>query len=236
MRSRVRYFDRRARLSQVSESALRQGALAQGQRQPCELGRLSRRTLEGSEVERLGAEPLGRRFDRAAVFDRNHLRVVPHLVRSAESSEGSGQSGVGQPEGRSRQPVLARVGDPDVRHVGRNARSADVCACAAWHVGYVGDCDRSDSQPRHDERDHQHQGATDVRRRKGHRGGARSRAAARRTRPAGASPGATTSAGNAAQPPRRCITSSKAAKTRSAHSRRSSACTSTSARAPSNAG
>ena len=42
LRSRVRNVDRRARLSQVPQSALRQGPLAQGQRQPRELGRLSR--------------------------------------------------------------------------------------------------------------------------------------------------------------------------------------------------
>ncbi len=155
-------------LPQVSESALRPGALAQGQRQPRKLGRLSRRTVEGSEVERFGAEPPGRRFDRAAVFDRHHLRLVPHLVRSAESSEGSGQSGVGKPERRSRQPVLARVGDPDLRHVGRDARSADVRACAAWNVGHFGHRDRSGAQPRHDERDHQYQGAADLRGRKCH--------------------------------------------------------------------
>ena len=100
MRSGVRHFHRRAGLSQVSESALRPGALAQGQRQPRKLGRLSRRTLEGSEVERLGAEPPGRRLDRAAVPDRHHLRLVPHRVRSAQSAGGPGASAVGEHQGR----------------------------------------------------------------------------------------------------------------------------------------
>ena len=82
-------------------------ALAQAQRQPRELGRLPGTTVEGSEAQRQRTQSSRRRFDRAAVSHRHLVRLVPHRVRSAESSQGSRQPAVGKHQGRGRQPVLA---------------------------------------------------------------------------------------------------------------------------------
>ncbi len=63
--------------------------------------------------------------------DRHDLRLVPHRVRSAEPAGGSGAACLGEPQGRGRQPVHARLGDPDVRHARQHARSADVLVHAS---------------------------------------------------------------------------------------------------------
>ena len=85
VRSRVRHVDRRARLSQVSQSALRprsageklNGGLAQ-------LGGLPQDDDPADrQVGRCARAPARRRLDRAAVPDRHVVRLVPHRVRSA---------------------------------------------------------------------------------------------------------------------------------------------------------
>ena len=58
LRSRVRHLDRRPRVPQVPQSAFRQGAVAQGQRQPRELGRLSWTLVERPALERQQAQPV----------------------------------------------------------------------------------------------------------------------------------------------------------------------------------
>ena len=108
-----------------------------------------------------------RRLDRTALPDRHDVRLVPHRVRSAESAGGPGAACLGEPQGSGRQPVHARLGNPDVGHARQHARSADVLVHASGHDRHVGDPERPGLQPRHDERDHQHERAATVRQRTG---------------------------------------------------------------------
>ena len=131
VRSRIRHVDRCARLSQVPQPALRPQALARAERQPGELGRLSRRDVEKRRAERRRTQSTRRRLDRTALPDRHDLRLVPHRVRSAEPAGGSGAACLGEPQGSGRQPVHARLGDPDVGHA-RQRRSK--CRCSRTRV------------------------------------------------------------------------------------------------------
>ena len=72
-----------------------------------------------------------RRLDRTALPDRHDLRLVPHRVRSAESAGGPGAACLGEHQGSGRQPVHARLGNPDVGHA-RQRRSK--CRCSRTRV------------------------------------------------------------------------------------------------------
>ncbi len=164
VRSQVRHVDGRARLAQVSQSALRCAEVATVERrQPRQLGRLPQADDQGDRhpVGR-AREQARRRFDRAAVPDRHGLRLVPHRVRSAQSAQGSRASEVGEHQGPRRQPVFAHVGAAGLGNAEDQHRVADVHPCAPGRHRHVGDLARPGQQSGDDEFDHQPRAAAAV--------------------------------------------------------------------------
>ena len=152
LRPRVRHLDRRARLPQVPEPALRRRSLAEAERQPRELGRLRENGIGRSEVLGCTRSPTRRRLGRAAVPDRHLVRLVPHRIRPAQPAGRSRASQVGKHQGRDRQPVSADFRAPRLRHALRLARVPDVLARPAGHVRHLGDPDRPGVEPGDDQR------------------------------------------------------------------------------------
>ena len=102
MRPGFWYVDRRARLPQVSQSAVRSRTLAGGQWHARDLAGVRQETFRRQGQQRLDRQsPVGR-LDRAAIPDRHLVRLVSHRLRSAESAGGCGQSTVVEHQGRDR--------------------------------------------------------------------------------------------------------------------------------------
>ena len=236
VRSRLRHVDRRTgptASSRTPASTRRAGSRSMA---AWRAGRATRRSVEGPEVERRRAQPAGRRLDRAALPDRHRMRLVPHLLRSAESAQRTRPIRSGRTSRALVGNQYSRVSEILTPACRAHARGAADRACATRDRRHLGLPDGPGVQPRHDERDHQLARRPALSSESVNKWRKAASCADAGSRTAGASRGATTSAGSAAPRPRRSVTSSRAAKIRSARTRRSSASTSTSAPAPSSAG
>ncbi len=74
----------------------------------------------------------------------------------------------GRTQGRRRQPVHAHLRSARIGHVAANPRIPGIRSRAPGHVRYFGGSHRSDQQPRHHQRNHQHRAPAHVRQRSGH--------------------------------------------------------------------
>ena len=175
VRSRVRHLHRRARLPQVSQSALRPrsaGRTLNGGRR--ELGRLQRKLSDepatsdsrGSQLADGSIEPP---FLIGTSCGSCHIAFDP-LNPPADPAHPKWENikGVVGNQYTRISEILGSGMSP------RHARVADVRARAPGHVRHLGDPDRPGQQPRHDQRDHQHGAPADVRERSRRSSGARS--------------------------------------------------------------
>ena len=155
---------------QVPQSALRSRALDAAQRRRARTGRAvsaSCRTIRPTAIPR--CSHLADGSIEPPFLIGITLRLVPYRVRSAQSAGRSGAAGMGEHQGRGRQPVHAHLRDARSRECRRDRSSGRCSRTRAPARPTLPRCPTDQiNNPGHDQRHHQHAAPADVRERSGH--------------------------------------------------------------------